>query len=129
MFEELAERIAASKERIQHMGENADGGLDYLAQYSRSTSLAIGMESALVDGEVWARMSVLAMVGGKPQAPRWDEVLWAKRVFLGDDVQACIGIPARTMSAHPHMMRVWAPLERNALPTFSVDAPTSLVPI
>lgn len=126
MFEELATRIAKEK-GVTHVGDT-ESGMEFRARVG-GVVLEVVVEPELVDGQLWERLRVRALVNETHAAPRWDALLWCKRAFIGDERQAVVAIPKRTHAASPHWLSLWAPHEHDPLPTFSVDAPAPLVPI
>jgi hypothetical protein len=67
--------------------------------------------------ELWGHLSVSAQQ--PPRVPSWDEFRWCKEYFLGDR-KAVQVLPARAeyMNVHPHVLHLYAPLERDPMPDF-----------
>jgi hypothetical protein len=75
------------------------------------------VEVECVDGELWGHLSVC---GQQPaRVPSWDEFRWCKEYFLGDR-KAVQVLPARAqyVNVHPHVLHLYAALERDPLPDF-----------
>lgn len=76
------------------------------------------LEVECIDGELWGHLSVC---GQQPaRVPSWDEFRWCKEYFLGGDRKAVQVLPARAqyVNVHPHVLHLYAALERDPLPDF-----------
>jgi hypothetical protein len=77
----------------------------------------VGVE--VVDGELWAHLSVSAQTPAR--LPSWAELGWCKRYFLGDRKAVQVfPIKAEYVNIHPHVLNLYAPLDRDPLPDFRV---------
>ncbi len=77
----------------------------------------VGVE--IVAGELWAHLSVSAQTPAR--LPTWDELGWCKRYFLGDRKAIQVLPPkAEYVNIHPHVLNLYAPLDRDPLPDFRV---------
>lgn len=77
----------------------------------------VGVE--VVAGELWAHLSVSAQVPAR--LPTWDELGWCKRYFLGDRKAIQVLPPkAEYVNIHPHVLNLYACLDRDPLPDFRV---------
>lgn len=114
-FEELAERIEHAP-GIHCVGEWG-GGLRYTARVS-GAMLTVVIEPELHDAELWAHLSV-SVHRPVARVPTWDELRWCKDVFIGDR-KAITVFPIRDeyVNHHPHVLHLFAPLERDPLPDF-----------
>lgn len=67
--------------------------------------------------ELWAHLSVSAMAAKR--VPNWDELRWCKEYFLGDRKAVQVLPPrAEYVNLNPHVLHLYAPLERDPLPDF-----------
>lgn len=77
----------------------------------------LGVE--VVAGELWAHLSVSAQAPAR--LPSWGELGWCKRHFLGDRKAIQVLPPkAEYVNIHPHVLNLYAPLDRDPLPDFRV---------
>lgn len=77
----------------------------------------VGVE--IVAGELWAHLSVSAQA--PTRLPTWDELGWCKRYFLGDRKAVQVfPVKAEYVNIHPHVLNLYAPLDRDPLPDFRV---------
>lgn len=77
----------------------------------------VGVE--IFEGELWAHLSVSAQAPAR--LPTWDELGWCKRYFLGDRKAIQVLPPkAEYVNIHPHVLNLYAPLDRDPLPDFRV---------
>jgi hypothetical protein len=80
----------------------------------------VGVE--IVAGELWAHLSVSAQAPAR--LPSWAELGWCKRYFLGDRKAVQVfPVKAEYVNNHPHVLNLYAPLDRDPLPDFrTIDA-------
>ena len=77
------------------------------------------LSAECVDGELWAHLSVSAQA--PKRIPTWPELAWCKQYFLGDRKAVQVLPPrAEYVNIHPHVLNLYAPLERDPLPDFRV---------
>jgi hypothetical protein len=77
----------------------------------------VGVE--VVAGELWAHLSVSAQTPAR--LPTWGELGWCKRYFLGDRKAVQVfPVQAEYVNIHPHVLNLYAPLDRDPLPDFRV---------
>lgn len=76
------------------------------------------LEVECIDGELWGHLSVCAQ--SPARVPSWSELRWCKEYFLGGDRKAVQVLPCRAeyVNVHPHVLHLYAPLERDPLPDF-----------
>jgi hypothetical protein len=81
--------------------------------------LLVLLGAECVDGELWAHLSVSAQE--PKRIPTWRELTWCKDYFLGDRKAVQVLPPrAEYVNIHPHVLNLYAPLERDPLPDFRV---------
>ena len=116
VFEELAERLATTP-GVHALGEWG-GGLRYSVRL-RGVSLIAIVEPELHDSELWLHLSVSATRPAR--VPTWDELKWCKEIFVGDR-KAVTVLPKRAeyVNEAPHVLHLFAALERDPLPDFRV---------
>lgn len=112
-FAELRPRTLQSNVRALDDGLNALRCLVRLDGVKLSTIV----EVECIDGELWAHLSVCSQ--SPARVPSWAELRWCKEYFLGDRKAVQI-LPARAeyVNVHPHVLHLYAPLERDPLPDF-----------
>jgi LmbE family N-acetylglucosaminyl deacetylase len=81
----------------------------------RDVRLAAILEVEVHAEQLWAHLSVSAPA----RVPSWAELRWAKEHFLGDR-KAISVMPPRSeyINHHPHVLHLFASLERDPLPDF-----------
>lgn len=86
------------------------------------------LEVECIDGSLWAHLSASAMAAKR--VPSWDELRWCKEYFLGDRKAVQILPPrAEYVNINPHVLHLYAPLERDPLPDFRGTDSTGTVAI
>jgi hypothetical protein len=104
---------------LQGNVRQASGWVNAAAYWVRlaGVKLFVLFEVECVEGELWAHMSVSSKTPAR--VPTWSELGWCKAYFLGDR-RAIQVLPPRAeyVNDNPHVLNVYAPLERNPLPDF-----------
>lgn len=121
---ELGDEIRAKAHPlVRQIGSMVVGGDTYTFRLNGVRLRAI-VEVEVHEDELWAHLSVSAQ--SPPRIPSWVELRWAKEHFLGDRRAVQILPPrAEYVNMHPHVLNLFAPLERNPLPDFRVFEPTT----
>lgn len=82
------------------------------------------LEVECIDGELWAHLSVSNVQ--KKRVPHWDELRWCKEYFLGDRKAVQVLPPrAEYVNINPHVLHLYACLERDPLPDFRGVEPST----
>ncbi len=83
------------------------------------TKLRAIVGAEVVADELWAHLSVSAQVPAR--LPTWKELTWCKSYFLGDRKAVQVfPVKAEYVNIHPHVLNLYAPLDRDPLPDFRV---------
>jgi hypothetical protein len=88
-----------------------------LAVRLNGVNLCVILEVECHASELWAHLSMSAMAAKR--VPSWEELRWCKEYFLGDR-KALQVLPPRAeyVNLNPHVLHLYAPLERDPLPDF-----------
>lgn len=104
------------------------GNVRVLGDYTNACQYAVRLDGVLLvaivevechDGALWGHLSVSA----QKRVPSWEELRWCKEYFLGDR-KAVMVLPPRAeyVNVHPHVLHLFAPLERDPLPDFRAQS-------
>lgn len=86
--------------------------------------LTIILEVECIDGELWAHLS-MSNIRAK-RVPSWKELRWCKEYFLGDRKAVQVLPPrAEYVNINPHVLHLYACLERDPLPDFRGVSPST----
>lgn len=106
-------RAAANRNETRLVTASEDGAALVLGRLRVIVSAA----RRDVDGHVWIHLSVSHTTG---RLPSWTDLVHARDVIVGDDVEAYQVAPprARYVNRHPGCLHLWADMEGPVLPAF-----------
>lgn len=116
---DLAPRVLQSNVRVVDEYVNACRYLVRLDGARLSVILEVECHPApgLDAPELWAHLSVGG--GFVKRLPSWTELRWCKQYFIGDRKAVQVLPPrAEYVNENPHVLNLYAPLERDPLPDF-----------
>jgi hypothetical protein len=126
-YEALAERLA-KEPSVTHTGEWSHAECWRVVR-PNGARLVIMTEVEEHDGKDWWHVSVSASdktapKGKSNRVPSYDELVWVKRVFIGEDAMAIQLFPKATehVNIHPYCLHLWSPLGHAPLPDFRWNA-------
>jgi hypothetical protein len=113
---EAATRALCEREHQSNVRHTGGLGNTYWVRLDGALLFVI-VGAECIDGELWAHLSM--SVKRPARLPSWHELRWCKDYFLGDRKAVQVLPPrAQYVNIHPHVLNLYAPLERDPLPDF-----------